>query len=178
MEQTHKKVEAVFSDGGVIQVNPSPVGGMWAFAHVTDDQVIRSWSGFITPAEICLDAVSNNVTEFYALLRGLEELPPDWTGVVYTDSWVTLCRFKNPRKASMKGIPDLWRQRAVDAVDRFYKELPPKFVLLGGHPTKAELASGARKKDGLPVSKHNVFCDKLCTQTGKEYVDGLNGSVG
>jgi len=47
-----------------------------------------------------------------------------------------------------------------------------KVVLLGGHPNKKELASWIRK-DGLPVSKFNVLCDKLCGERAAEHLKAL-----
>ena len=35
-------------------------------------------------------------------------------------------------------------------------------VLVQGHPTKAELENGWGTKRDLPVSEHNVWCDKAC----------------
>jgi hypothetical protein len=91
-----------------------------------------------------------------AAVQAMEALPDGWHGTLYTDSQVTLLRLTSGR--SFNGIPDalVARLRAAQARLGRYG-----VVLVGGHPTRAELHAGFRK-DGLPVSWHNVFVDRLC----------------
>ena len=42
------------------------------------------------------------------------------------------------------------------------------FVLLDGHPTAEQLASGIGKR-GHPVSIHNEYCDWLCNEVKTAY---------
>jgi ribonuclease HI len=151
-------IAAVYADGGVIGPNPSAAGGTWAFCFV-DAAGDRLWgaSGHVTPAEIGLPAVTNNLTELLALLLALEPLPAGWAGRVFTDSLVTLRRF-TPGGKKFAGIPADLVGRVIDARTRLGAY---SLTLLGGHPNRAELAAGVRK-DGLPVSAHNVWCDKRC----------------
>jgi ribonuclease HI len=88
----------VYCDGGVIGSNPSAMGGTWAFVLVFSEIInlvtkievpysIES-SGVITPADVDLPSVSNNVSEIVAALNALEILPADWAGTLYSDSLV------------------------------------------------------------------------------------------
>lgn len=157
-----------YCDGGVCGPNPSALGGTWAWCHVLrtgpDDEGYRkTWSaGAITPEEAGLPAITNNLTELIAAVYCLEDLPDGWGGLLHTDSRITLCRVvKKPlgrKPAAMHGIPQ-WLQDRLHAVKARLGNYT--VVLLGGHPTRAELAAGLQK-DGYPVSVHNVWCDQEC----------------
>lgn len=154
--------EWLFADGGVIGVNPSPHGGTWAWVRVKDGEAVCSASGVITPAKTDLPAVSNNISELYALVRGIANLPDGWTGTIVSDSHVTLCR-RVPH-AKMNGVPDKF---ALYARAQFNRVLDTcRFVLVDGHPTKVQLAEGIGKRGGH-VSKWNQWCDHACTAAGK-----------
>jgi DNA modification methylase/ribonuclease HI len=155
-------VTEVFADGGVVLVNPSPHGGTWAWCHVSGGERVREAGGTVTPAEIGMGKVSNNQTEFLALLLCLEALPDGWSGKVFTDSGVTLQRFRDAAKTN--GIPPVWVRRLAGVRHRL-GEL--EYVLLGGHPSKADLARGSRS-DGKPVSAFNKWCDEECGRRAKE----------
>lgn len=154
----------VYADGGVVMVNPSPHGGTWAWCHVAGERAVAEGSGAFPPSAYGMATVSNNLTEFAALLFCLEALPDGWAGRVFTDSGVTLMRFQAPDAVKMNGIPDDLVAR-LRAVRGRLGELA--FVLLGGHPTRKELAAG-RRKDGKPVSRWNVWCDHQCGRRGAE----------
>lgn len=172
-------VVATYSDGGVIAVNPSPIGGMWAACHVdAAGERVYSASGLVLadPHDSELTAVTNNQTEFRAMLAGLEALPDGWSGLVCADSLVTIRRFRDD--ARLTGIPLAWRLRMARQLGRLGALT---FVLLDGHPTKAQLARqeevgefvrGVGKRGGC-VSRHNQWCDQECTRIGKAYV-GIN----
>lgn len=96
-------VVATYSDGGCItcpvtrKFNPSPVGGTWASCHV-NARGERVWtaSGVITAVRVHrygLAGVTNNLTEYAAVLAALAGLPDGWSGRVYSDSKNTLGRF-------------------------------------------------------------------------------------
>lgn len=158
---------AVYSDGGVIKVNPSPTGGMWATCHVdAEGERIWSASGVVLAEEgdEYLSMVTNNQTEFRAMLAGLEALPDGWSGTVYADSLVTIRRFRD--EAGLAGIPLDWRRRMAVVLGRLGRLT---YVLLDGHPSRAQLAAGVGKR-GNPVSEHNVFVDALCTQEARRYL--------
>jgi ribonuclease HI len=158
-------IASVYCDGGVIGRNPSPHGGTWAYCRIDQAGVrVDHASGYVFPV-IPGNTVSNNVSELYAAVRALESLPDGWTGTLYTDSHVTECRVNRPRKASMKGVPCGLVEDLENVVDRLGTIT---VVLLGGHPTKAELYAGMRK-DGMLVSSHNVFCDHLCSKLALEF---------
>ena len=162
-------VVAVYADGGLLKVNPSPIGGMYAACHVdADGERVWSASGLILadPSNPLFAVVGNNQCEFRALLAGLEALPDGWIGNVYTDSALTIHRFTDPERAGMAGIPVDWRRRLGQTLARLGGLF---FTLLDGHPTRAQLAAG-RGKRGNPVSVHQVWCDELCTKIGREYL--------
>jgi ribonuclease HI len=158
---------AVYSDGGVVKVNPSPTGGMWAACHVDAvDNLVWSASGVVLadPDDEFLPLVTNNQTEFRAMLAGLEALPDGWSGTVYADSLVTIRRFRDD--ARVAGIPLEWRKRMAYVLGRLGTLT---YVLLDGHPTRAQLAAGVGKR-GNPVSRWNVWCDEACTEEGRRLI--------
>lgn len=157
----------LYCDGGVVAKNPSPFAGTWCWATVAplagvpDGEMQQSESGYVRPLSDGL-LVTNNQTEFVAVMMGLEALPSGWSGAVASDSGVTIGRFRDGNKT--KGIPEEWAARAAMVVGRLGTL---RWVLLGGHPTRKELDLGIRK-DGKLVSRHNVFCDKRCGQLAEE----------
>lgn len=158
-------ITEVYTDGGVIGHNPSKLGGTWAFVLLNADGTFEQQSGVITPAEIGMDVVTNNVTELWAAVEALERLPVGWLGKLYTDSSCTKHRLLR-RKPSMKGVPDVLSDRLFSARKRLPQ--PLRVVLLDGHPNKHHLAAGVGKR-GQPVSKWNVLCDKLCTAQAEKF---------
>lgn len=147
----------VYCDGGVIGPNPSPLGGTWAFCWVRHGMVIRKGSGVITPADAQLTHVTNNLTELLAVVQGLTPLPPHWTGWLCTDSAITIQRLKGGFQGT--SVPD-WLKRRVFKLRA--RSIRPQYLLLGGHPTAAELAAGTLTRNGRPCSPHNVWCDEEC----------------
>ncbi len=156
---------AVYADGGVILSNPSAIGGTWATCHV-DASGARIWeaSGVILPADVGMPFVSNNQSEFYALLMGLEAVPDGWSGRACSDSSITLARFF--RMGKLNGIPFDWRARLSNVLGRLGRV---ESVLLDGHPTRAQLAAGIGR-NGHPVSAHNCWCDRRCTEEARRHV--------
>lgn len=152
-----RPVARVYTDGGVIGPNPSERGGTWAFCYVdASDLMIQGWGGRVTPAEVGLPTITNNLTELLAMLFAYEALPDGWKGDVYTDSLITLRRFSAGATA-FEGIPDDLVTRVVQQRTRIWQA---KLTLLAGHPTRKHLAAGL--KNGYPVSKHNEWCNKRC----------------
>lgn len=154
--------QALYTDGGVIQVNPSPFGGTWAWCVVEDGQRIRHDSGVLLPTPDC-PVITNNVTELYALVAGIEALPLDWVGVVFSDSWVSLQRVF--LSAKLKNVPP-WLVARLQTIQTSGRLARMAYVLLDGHPTKAQLLAGRGKRGG-PVSEHNVWCDTECNRIGR-----------
>ena len=159
------EIVELYADGGVINSNPSGIGGTWAFCGVNSDgERIIEQSG-VVPAT-ATRAISNNHTEQIAITKALEAMPDGWSGVVYSDSKIALGRvFKN---WSETNLPRNISERSKKAVARLGEI---KTVLLQGHPTKADLEAGIGKKRGLPVSIHNVWCDKACREAGERFVE-------
>lgn len=160
-------MKQMFCDGGVIGHNPSEIGGTWAYRIVEDGEVIREKSGTITPRQAKMPLITNNLTEMCALVAGLKVLPDDWTGTVYSDSQITLGRAFQGWK--WNNIPDWLYRMFGEQRDRLKNWDRIEFVLLEGHPTKAELILGVGRK-GYPVSEHNVAVDRLCNAAAENYL--------
>lgn len=160
------KIVALYCDGGVIAVNPSNFGGTFAWRLVYEDGTARGAGSVLTFSRNG-GPVTNNQTEMLALLTGLERLPNDWAGTIYSDSQITLGRVFESWKwthipAWMHVMFKMQRQRLEN-----WEQI--KYVLLAGHPTRAQLFSGVGKH-GYPVSEHNVWCDKACRQAGESWL--------
>lgn len=159
-----------FTDGGVGFVNPSPHCGTWAFCHVLDDKIVHQASGVVLPNQDGYgDTVSNNTSELLAIVRCVAALPERWEGVLYGDSLNSLNRFRG--KGTPKGVPKLLWQEMLFQRSR-HPEL--KMVLLGGHPTRADLERGVRG-DGKLVSPWNVAMDKECCRLAEEFFAANGG---
>jgi hypothetical protein len=156
-------IDMAFADGGVAGPNPSEVGGTWAWVHVSGGVAVREASGGVRPADVGLPRITNNLTELLACVLCLEALPDGWDGVLHTDSNVTRCRLVND-DPGMAGIPEPLQARVWDARLRLGRF---RVVLLDGHPTQAQLASGVGKR-GNPCSAFNVRCDKLCGEQSRK----------
>ena len=162
----------LYADGGVIGPNPSAKGGTWAYVIVDReiDKHVLTGSGVITPADFGADKITNNHSEFYALVMGLEAIPSpeEWVGHVYSDSNVSLGRLF--RGWAVNNLPLGVLARGRNAVMRLADD--PKSIehtLLDGHPTKKQLEEGFGKR-GNPVSKWNVACDKRCTKLARQFI--------
>src|ERR1043166_547843 len=98
-------MNGLFADGGVILKNPSTIGGTWAYCLVDcEGQYVQQKSGILLPAQIKMSHVTNNVTELFALVKGILSLPEDWEGMVYSDSHVSLLRIF--RYGKLNNVPD------------------------------------------------------------------------
>lgn len=158
------KIIALYADGGVIKKNPSEIGGTWAWCAVdAEGNHVIEQSGVVPATET--RTISNNHTEQIALTIALEAMPDGWSGIVYSDSMIALGRvFKGWRE---KNLPRNISDRSKNAVARLGKI---ETVLLQGHPTKKDLECGVGKKRNLPVSIHNVWCDRACGIAAVKYL--------
>lgn len=159
----------VATDGGVYRANPSPLGGSWAYVLVDATGNWVGESGPMLPGDGVYDrkrqawVISNNVSELAAMVFALMECPKGWYGQVISDSMITLRRITN-EAPSMEGVPAWLAELVVEArkhvnIDRC------AWLLVSGHPTRAELACGySQDGDRLrPVSKYNEAVDAMCT---------------
>lgn len=158
----------LYCDGGVISANPSIIGGTWAVRLLEAGAVVLESSGVITPAQAKLPSITNNLTEMAALVKGLSLLPANWRGTIYSDSQVTLGRAFEGWK--WNNIPACLYECFGKQAARLMHWKEIQYVLLDGHPTKAQLESGKGKR-GHPVSEHNVWCDHACGQEAKNYLE-------
>lgn len=158
----------LFCDGGVIAVNPSPHGGTWAWVLVERDFPTAKGSGVVLPEHYGLPKVTNNLTELVAAVQALDTVGPKWDGVLWTDSKVTLHRLTDGQ--GFAGIPQALRLQVL-ALRRQRKW---SVRLVGGHPTKAELACGS-KANGTPTSVWNQWCDHRCRQLAERFLNEREG---
>lgn len=156
----NQRVIEVYADGGCINSNPSQIGGTWAWCMVGEDGYVVAYSSGVVRGY-----ATNNQMEMVALCKALRYLPKGWSGLVCSDSEVTLGRLF--RGHAMNNIPVEWIPRVREIVSNLGEV---QIRLLQGHPTKADLIAGIGKRKGLPVSKYNVYCDELCAKAGKEYL--------
>ncbi len=158
----------LYTDGGVIGVNPSPYGGTWAWCLVKNNAIVHSHSGVVTHKNHGLLTTSNNLTELLAAVEGLEYIQSNYRGFVdvFTDSEVTKFRLEGSKQ--LKGIPLSLKKRL-----RKVRCVVNSVTLLGGHPTKIELANKVRR-DGKPVSQWNVWADKRCRLLAKQFMENLD----
>lgn len=156
-------IESVYTDGGIIGRNPSPIGGTWAAIFVKNGELHAERSGVILPSDIGMDTVENNIAETIAVLVALEMLPDGWSGTLYGDNLNSIRRAEFPEKIKPI-VPQFIKDRMIAA----RKRVSPKFVLLGGHPNLAEVEAGVRA-DGKPVSKWNVHADSVCCRRANDH---------
>jgi ribonuclease HI len=155
----------LYVDGGVIGKNPSAYGGTFAWCLVQNNQVKTSGSGIILPAEFeGFQKITNNVSEIYAALEGLQAVGIEWEGTLWTDSLVTLRRLLGSQ--SFKGVPTSLRTMCLEL--RRARKWTAR--LLAGHPSRKMLSSGFNDK-GVPVSCWNVWCDKECQRLSRQYLE-------
>lgn len=170
-------ITAIYCDGGCVKKNPSQIGGTWAYVCVESafelgepdtrggldarGTFVRGGSGFL-PNSTYNTLMTNNIMEYEAVVKGLESMDAGWSGVVYSDSLITLERiFGNWRN---KNVPESLIERKNKALNRLGK-VTCRHV--DGHPTKAQLDAGIGKR-GNPVSRWNVMADSLCNEESKQ----------
>lgn len=173
------RTAAVYADGGTIGGNPSPIGGTWAWVAVDAGDWMIHWEhGWFEPplsehGGRELDAqgnatAGNNQSEMLATLmalRALKGYDAAWSGMIKTDSQLTIRRWT--KSAGLAGIPYLWRHRMGELLRMPNSVgLADRWTLLDGHPTKQQIKDGVGKR-GNPVSVHNVQCDALCARAAK-----------
>lgn len=158
----------LFADGGIVGENPSSIGCTWAFRLMEGDKVVQEDSAFESVQYMQINPVGNNCSEFLAVFHGLCVLPDDWKGVIFTDSANTIGRMYNGWKLK-EGLPewliDGWKEQRKRLIhyDSF------TWVLMDGHPTRAQLVQGVGKR-GHPVSPHQVWCDEKCQEHAKKRI--------
>lgn len=150
-----------YADGSTIGPNPSTIGGSYAWCHVVNGERVLEGQGVIPAGWLGMKTISNNVAELVAAVEALEWLERRQQCVLWSDSRVTLTRLNH--SDCWSGIPDELRWRALEMRERVFR-----IKLLAGHPTRRQLATGKGRK-GRPVSIHNVWCDRVASETGEAY---------
>ena len=165
-------VATLYSDGGVVEVNPSPIAGVWAWC-ATD---MTGWrrmeqGGFVLAEE---RPISNNQMEWFAAMLALEAMPNGWSGALVTDSRNVLIRLDYLRRNL--GLPDGQVLVPKNLPWQWYRRMVTSLLRLGdvgfrhvrGHPTATDLKRGFKlSADGLrkhDVSDQQVWCDAECNR--------------
>ncbi len=168
-------ITELYVDGGVIASNPSAIGGTYAVRLIYDDGQVYGYSGVLSARNMETGGlVTNNQTEMLALLHGLSSLPDDWQGTIYSDSAVTLGRaFQGWKWTNIpEWMHEKYRKQRRNLI--YWDQI--KWVLLDGHPTRAQLIAGIGKR-GHPVSEHNVWCDHACTEAGQRFLEEIGMNI-
>lgn len=167
-------------DGGLVGLNPARAGTYAYVAFNEAGEALWGGSGIVMPqckvptecfyGDVIypvegLNHITNNITELIALINGVMSLPMDFDGIIYSDSFVTLCRmFKG---GSMNGVPQNLRNIARMVYHQQTKYI--RCMLLDGHPNPNQLIAKVGKR-GRAVSEWNKWCDQQCTALAKAYV--------
>lgn len=157
------KTTHIYCDGGVVGKNPSDFGGTWAFVCVRDDEVVAEQSGFVPT--VSGRKFTNNWSEQIAMIRALEYMPEQWSGIICSDSKVALGRMFQGWKCN--NLPSNIGKRMRSCLKKLGKVYPQH---IGGHPTKDELILGINSSGDI-VSKWNVRADELCNLEVKKYFE-------
>ncbi len=159
----------LFTDGGTVKKNPSLLGGTWAWCLVSGDEVVTSACGVVGPFDLGSNLVTNNDTEAFAAIRGLQfmwdKFQGEWTGEWWTDSKVTLHRLSTSDPLNLPA----WARRRIMSLR---KKRTWTTVLCAGHATKRELEQGFRERNKLPTSVWNNYVDEMCQQAAWDFLGG------
>src|SRR5688572_24046577 len=100
----------LYADGGVIQKNPSMIGGTYDYVLIRNGKAIWQGSGVYDPQAMGTPVVTNNQMELLAILLGLQycEAAHYVVRSVTSDSQITLGRVF--QGWSLKGIPDWMKE--------------------------------------------------------------------
>lgn len=179
----------LFADGGVIQSNPSPLGGTLAYRLLQDGVILAQGSaiypywraGESDPG--CLPGapvpVSNNVAEMAAILTGLEAAARQGhlVEVIASDSYNSLRRLERSDglwtgacNSEMDALQERWGHHLRLRRQQWGEYAYPSLVLLSGHPSGPELLAG-RGGRGYPVSIHNKWCDQACATLATYFLE-------
>lgn len=169
----------LYTDGGLLSKNPSPLGCVAAFVAIRGGVAIEQMAWRMDCGQLGLAEVTSNTAELLAAIFalrwvGIEE--PGWAGSLYTDSEVTATRLRRslaglkPKMGGVSRTVQGWLSLAMQRVGKF------SVTELAGHPTREELEAGVNKY-GFPVSRWNVLADKLCNRVKKreKISEPLNG---
>lgn len=163
----HRDVVVLYTDGGCVYKNPSPFGITWAWCGISRDGKMALYeSGLIETNKTTYGLLTNNQSEQIAIIRALEAMPDGWEGLLCSDSQIALGRTFRGYKT--KNLPQNMVDRTREAVDRLGEV---KYMLLQGHPQLVDLENGIGAKRNRPVSIFNVFCDELCSEESRKYIE-------
>jgi ribonuclease HI len=167
------RTTTLYSDGGVVQRNPSSLGGTWAWCATdqTGWRIIEQGGYLLAETG---QVISNNQMEWCAAMHALEAMPDGWAGTLVTDSQNVIDRLRYARKRLRepagqvlvpRNLPWPWYQRMVVALERL-GDLELRHVK--GHPSAADLKRGYTVDDRgarkYAVSDQQVWCDMRCQQ--------------
>lgn len=159
------EIISAYSDAGII--GGEMPGLTWAFCHVgANDNLIQIETGIMLCASLGVPKMNSALAETYAAMRALWPLPDGWEGTFYCDNETAIGRIF--WQWACDGVPP-WLAESARAQGARLRIRQP--ILLGGHPIAKtnDLENGFRARDGKPVSKWNVLCDKHCERLRIEF---------
>jgi ribonuclease HI len=104
-------VTEIYVDGGCAPVNP---GGTAVYAYIIEGNIQKSDSGVVGSGP----GMSNNVAEFQALIKALEQLPEGTTATVYSDSML-LIRVMSGEWHIRSGLYAGYAERALQMAKKY-----------------------------------------------------------
>ena len=159
----------IYTDGATIGRNPSVIGGAYAIRVVLpNDTPALELASYVSPSEFNACEVTSNSIELYALMIGISLMNNYEIDVIYTDSQVSISRIKAEKIS--EGLKELPLRAMLQDLREKHDTSKINLVRVASHPTKMELQIGHR--NGTPVSKHNVWCDKICRRISDEVLNG------
>lgn len=188
-------IASLFSDGGVVLKNPSPIAGTWAFCGVDDHgfRVLEDGGFVLVNENEAVESrvigrsgttITNNQMEWAAAMQAIECMEDGWTGTLHTDSIITIRniqsvmeRLNDPNALVPTWMDWQWYRRVAMALRRLGKV---ELQHVKGHPTRVDLRrgytvdeNGARK---YLVSPHQVWCDMECKRQDTRARLSIGGS--
>lgn len=169
---------SLYTDGGLLSSNPSSKGGTYAFVILDDNEdVVIQKSGVIDIVLGVNGHVTNNIAELYALAYGIVSIPSGASVDIFCDSENALNRLF--QYGTMANVPE-WLVLLTKRAKHHLRELDSfTYAALAGHPSKEELRLGKSihresngkimRYGGIPVSKWNQLCDKMCNEARARY---------
>jgi ribonuclease HI len=101
----------IFVDGGCAPINP---GGTAVYAYIIEGDIQKADSGVVGSGP----GMSNNVAEFQALIKALEQLPEGTEATVYSDS-ILLVRVMSGEWRIRAGLYAEYAERALKAAMKY-----------------------------------------------------------
>lgn len=155
--EPYKPPWSLWTDGGLLSRNPSPLGGSYCAIHVNpENKMVWTDRGILIPKHLGVEKITNNHTELTAVYRGIRRLPDGWKGEIVSDSECVLA----------------WLQQEGRGMYRTWKNCPPWLQSYVELEQKRILDTDGRLEyrhvEGHQESsldhRWNCECDRICNE--------------